>query len=79
LAPFYKGEIKIAPKVSIAPYVGGEVTYGALAGLSGRYYFNKIVYASAGAFGHFDGDYSGIGGTAGVGLCFYRQVIKPSI
>lgn len=63
-----QGEIKIAPKVGISPYIGGEVTYGALGGLSGRYYFNKVVYACAGAFGHFDGDYSGIGGTGGVGF-----------
>jgi hypothetical protein len=63
-----QGEIKIARAVSITPYLGGEVTYGALAGLSGRYYFSKTTYVSAGTFGFFDGDHDGVGGTAGVGF-----------
>jgi hypothetical protein len=63
-----QGEIKLTKVVSVTPYLGGEVTYGALAGLSGRYYFDKAIYVSAGAFGHLDGDYDGIGGTGGVGF-----------
>lgn len=63
-----QGEIKIAKAVSITPYLSVEVPYNVLGGLSGRYYFNKIIYASAGAFGYFDADYSGYGGTGGAGF-----------
>lgn len=63
-----QGEIKIAKAVSVTPYLGGEVAYGVLAGLSGRYYFSKEIYTSAGAFGHLDPDYSGFGATAGLGF-----------
>ncbi|SEO87757.1 hypothetical protein SAMN05192574_11512 [Mucilaginibacter gossypiicola] len=63
-----QGEVKVANAVSITPYIGGEVTYSILAGLSGRYYFSKEIYTSAGAFGHLDPDYSGFGATAGVGF-----------
>jgi len=63
-----QGEIKITKAVSLTPYLSAEVPYSVLAGLSGRYYFNKTIYASAGAFGYYDGDYSGFGGTAGVGF-----------
>lgn len=63
-----QGEVKITKALSVTPYLGIEVPYIAHAGLSARYYFNKTIYASAGAFGHVDGDYSGIGGTGGVGF-----------
>ncbi|HEX8023716.1 hypothetical protein [Mucilaginibacter sp.] len=63
-----QGEIKITKAVSLTPYLSAEVPYNVLAGLSGRYYFNKTIYASAGAFGYYDADYSGFGGTGGVGF-----------
>ncbi|QEM12755.1 hypothetical protein [Mucilaginibacter rubeus] len=63
-----QGEVKVAKAVSITPYLGGEVAYGVLAGLSGRYYFSKEIYTLAGAFGHLDPDYSGFGATAGIGF-----------
>jgi hypothetical protein len=63
-----QGEVKITKALSITPYLAAEVPYSALAGISARYYFGKEIYVLAGGFGHFDGDYSGIGGTAGVGF-----------
>lgn len=63
-----QGEIKITKAVSVTPYLSVEDPYYVVGGLSGRYYFNKIIYASAGAFGFFDSDYSGYGGTGGAGF-----------
>lgn len=63
-----QGEVKLTKAVSLTPYIGAEVPYSALAGLSGRYYFNKTIYVSAGGFGFFDGDHDGIGGTVGPGF-----------
>jgi hypothetical protein len=63
-----QGEVKITKAVSVTPYLGTEVPYSVQAGLSGRYYFSKIIYASAGAFGYYDADYSGFGGTGGIGF-----------
>lgn len=63
-----QGEIKITKAVSITPYLSVEEPYYVVGGLSGRYYFNKLIYASAGALGYFDSDYSGYGGTGGAGF-----------
>jgi hypothetical protein len=78
-----QGEIKITKSVSVVPSIGGEVTYGAYAGLGARYYLNPAIYFTAGSFAHYSGDDAGgIGGTGGIGfmlLSSHRQTIDINL